>query len=208
LQSNCSCKRCLRIARIAQSVTPVTVIHSTARAQSQVATMHLIVYELPAPPVVSRCQPCTASETALAVAQVSDWPTASMGVVGTVYPRHGVSAAYDQRIEIRYSGMAYSRLSTCALPRAPAQRPSTHHTAVLLCTALAYMKPPMVAPFPHHWWRGASACPHPFMPYFSISPKSVEAGRTYCRYLIHVDPVFYLSCGHLNVKAYTPLPSA
>src|SRR5271163_4194314 len=36
----------LRIARIAQSVTPVTVIHSTASAQSRVATPHLIVHEL------------------------------------------------------------------------------------------------------------------------------------------------------------------
>jgi hypothetical protein len=36
----------LRIARIAQSVTPVTVIHSTANAQSRVATLHLIVHEL------------------------------------------------------------------------------------------------------------------------------------------------------------------
>jgi hypothetical protein len=36
----------LRIARIAQSVTPVTVIHSTASAQSRVATLHLIVHEL------------------------------------------------------------------------------------------------------------------------------------------------------------------
>ena len=38
LQSNC-----LRIARI---VTPVIVIHSTASAQSRVATMHLIIHEL------------------------------------------------------------------------------------------------------------------------------------------------------------------
>ena len=36
----------LRIARIAQSVTLLTVIHSTASAQSRVATLHLIVYEL------------------------------------------------------------------------------------------------------------------------------------------------------------------
>jgi hypothetical protein len=36
----------LRIARITQSVTPVTVIHSTASAQSRVATLHLIVHEL------------------------------------------------------------------------------------------------------------------------------------------------------------------
>ena len=42
-------KRCLiiaRIARIAQSVTPVTVIHSTASAQSRIATLHLIIHEL------------------------------------------------------------------------------------------------------------------------------------------------------------------
>ena len=32
----------LRIARIAQSVTPVTVIHSTASAQSRVAALHLL----------------------------------------------------------------------------------------------------------------------------------------------------------------------
>src|SRR5271170_7086434 len=38
LQSNC-----LRIARI---VTPVIAIHSTASAQSRVATLHLIVHEL------------------------------------------------------------------------------------------------------------------------------------------------------------------
>jgi hypothetical protein len=47
------CKRCLRIARIAQLVTPVTVIHLTARAQSRVATLHLIVHELIAFLVVS-----------------------------------------------------------------------------------------------------------------------------------------------------------
>jgi hypothetical protein len=47
------CRRCLRIARIAQSVTPVTVIHLTASAQSRVATLHLIVHELLAVLVVS-----------------------------------------------------------------------------------------------------------------------------------------------------------
>jgi hypothetical protein len=35
-----------RIARIAQPVRPVTVIHSTASAQSRVATLHLIVHKL------------------------------------------------------------------------------------------------------------------------------------------------------------------
>jgi hypothetical protein len=40
------CKRCLRVARIVQSVTLVTVIHLTASAQSRVATLHLIVHEL------------------------------------------------------------------------------------------------------------------------------------------------------------------
>ena len=42
-------KRCLiiaRIAKIAQSVTPMTVIHSTTSAQSRIATLHLIVHEL------------------------------------------------------------------------------------------------------------------------------------------------------------------
>ena len=36
----------LGIVRIAQSVTPVTVIHSTASAQSRVATLHLFAHEL------------------------------------------------------------------------------------------------------------------------------------------------------------------
>jgi hypothetical protein len=39
-------KRHLRIVRIAQSVTPVTVIHPTTSAQSQVATLHLFAREL------------------------------------------------------------------------------------------------------------------------------------------------------------------
>jgi hypothetical protein len=39
-------KRHLGIVRIAQSVTPVTVIHPTASAQSQVATLHLFAREL------------------------------------------------------------------------------------------------------------------------------------------------------------------
>ena len=34
------------MAKIAQSVTPVTVIHLTASAQSRVATLHLIIHEL------------------------------------------------------------------------------------------------------------------------------------------------------------------
>jgi hypothetical protein len=36
----------LRIARIAQSVTPVTVIYLTISTQSRVATLHLVVHEL------------------------------------------------------------------------------------------------------------------------------------------------------------------
>jgi hypothetical protein len=47
------CKRYLRIARIAQSVTPMTVTYLTASAQSRVATLHLIVHELLAVLVVS-----------------------------------------------------------------------------------------------------------------------------------------------------------
>jgi hypothetical protein len=46
LQSYYSANGALRIARIAQSVTLVTVIHSTASAQSRVATLHLIVHNL------------------------------------------------------------------------------------------------------------------------------------------------------------------
>jgi hypothetical protein len=38
----------LRIARIAQSATSVTVIHSTVSVQSRVAAPHLIVHKLPA----------------------------------------------------------------------------------------------------------------------------------------------------------------
>jgi len=36
----------LRIVRIAQSVTPVTIIHLTTNTQSLVATLHLIIYKL------------------------------------------------------------------------------------------------------------------------------------------------------------------
>jgi hypothetical protein len=46
LQSNYSADGGLRIVRIAQSVTPVTVIHSIASAQSRVTTLHLIAHEL------------------------------------------------------------------------------------------------------------------------------------------------------------------
>jgi hypothetical protein len=63
------------------------------------------------------------------------------------------SGAYDQRIEIRHSGMAYSRLSTCVLPRALC-------SVLLLITQRyccaqhwPYMKPSMVAPFSHYqYW--------------------------------------------------------
>jgi hypothetical protein len=37
---------CLGIARIAQSVTPVTVIYLTASTQSRVAILYLVIYEL------------------------------------------------------------------------------------------------------------------------------------------------------------------
>ena len=60
----------LRIARIGQLVMPMMVIHSIASAQSQVATLHLIVHELLAfwwSQWQSRCQSHTKSETALAV---------------------------------------------------------------------------------------------------------------------------------------------
>jgi hypothetical protein len=58
----------LRIARIAQSVTPVTVIHSTASAPSRVATLHPIVHKLLAflvvPVAIAMPTPAPASETA------------------------------------------------------------------------------------------------------------------------------------------------
>jgi hypothetical protein len=61
---------------------------------------------------------------------------------GRAYPLHDVREAYDQRIDTTLRHGLFKAVDLRFTP----QRSSTHQAAVLLCTALAYMKPPMVAP--------------------------------------------------------------
>jgi len=72
-------KRHLGIARIAQSVTPVTVIRSVASAQSRVATLHLFARELLAFLVSGASYGIGGP---IAVAQLSGSPTAKVSSEG------------------------------------------------------------------------------------------------------------------------------
>jgi len=63
-----------------------------------------------------------------------------------------LSRTYDHRIEIRHSDMAYSRLSTCALPCALCSVLLLITQPYCCAQRWPYMKASMVAPFPHHWW--------------------------------------------------------
>jgi hypothetical protein len=117
------------------------------------------------------------------------------------------SGAYDQSIGLTTlrDGL-FKAVDLCFAPR-PVQRSSTHHAAVLLCIALAYMKPAMVTPFPNHWWWERVHVPIFYAILLHLA-KVRRSGLTYYRHLLISAPLLPAFLQTSEREAYTPLPPA